>query len=235
MKETFIFSISWADILSKFDDRIRLEVYDAIVLYQKTGNVPKLSDTANMAFSFIRMELDKNNDRWEQIRQKRVESGRLGALKTNELRQKSANDGKSRQVSASVGKESASVGKSGCFNNVNNYVINDVNNINNNKKEILKKKDFDFIKEDFKPLIEDWLTYKKERRESYKSVKTIKIFYENLISLSGGDYLKAKKIIEQSIGNNWAGIFALKTNTNPETKYDNSIDKDYGFEGFQHL
>lgn len=61
-------------------------------------------------------------------------------------------------------------------------------------------------------LLKDWLMYKKERNEGYKSVSSIKVFCRNLIGLSNGEYLLAEQIINQSIGNNWAGIFALKNN-----------------------
>ena len=61
-------------------------------------------------------------------------------------------------------------------------------------------------------LLKSWLEYKKERKENYKSVSSIKVFCRNLIGLSNGEYLLAEQIINQSIGNNWAGIFALKNN-----------------------
>lgn len=56
----------------------------------------------------------------------------------------------------------------------------------------------------------EWLEYKKERKESYKSKKSLQISYDHLVKLSDNNATKAKAIIEQSISNNYAGIFELK-------------------------
>src|SRR5574343_458826 len=68
-------------------------------------------------------------------------------------------------------------------------------------------------KSDWEILFEKWYEYKKQRRESYKSDMSKKVFEENLKNLSGNDILTAEKIIKQSMANNWAGIFELKTNS----------------------
>jgi len=69
----------------------------------------------------------------------------------------------------------------------------------------------DFIQEDFIPVFDEWLEYKSQRKEAYKCEKSIRIAYENLFELSGGRAETAKLIVRQSIGSNWAGLFALKT------------------------
>ena len=71
----------------------------------------------------------------------------------------------------------------------------------------------DFVEEDFKEVFQTWLDYKKERQESYKSEKSLKICYNKLLSLSENNPEKATLIVEQSIANNWQGLFELK-NTN---------------------
>lgn len=68
----------------------------------------------------------------------------------------------------------------------------------------------DFVSDDFKDVFSLWLEYKKDRRESYKSQKSLKMCYGNLLKLSTNNPDVAKLIIEQSIANNWAGIFELK-------------------------
>ena len=59
----------------------------------------------------------------------------------------------------------------------------------------------------------DWLEYKKERRETYKSDRSVKSFITKLRNLSGDDPAKAREIVEQSFANNYAGVFELKNNT----------------------
>lgn len=57
--------------------------------------------------------------------------------------------------------------------------------------------------------IQVWLDYKRSRGEKYKSPQSLAMFAKKLNELSNGDADIAQKIIEQSMANNWAGIFAL--------------------------
>lgn len=90
--------------------------------------------------------------------------------------------------------------------------INKDNIINKkvNKKEI----DISFVDIDFLESFKKWLNFKKENKQSYKSQMTLKTCYENLLELSGNNPEIAAKIINQSIANNWAGLFPLKNNIN---------------------
>jgi len=63
----------------------------------------------------------------------------------------------------------------------------------------------------FEKIIEKWIHYKIERRESYKTIG-LESFIKKLLELSGNNPAKALKIIEQSMSANWAGIFELKIN-----------------------
>lgn len=74
----------------------------------------------------------------------------------------------------------------------------------------------------FADVIGEWLSYKRERRESYKSAKSERLFEKQLREMSGGDPAAAWKIVEQSIANNWAGIFPLKTEKQHGTGKNNS-------------
>lgn len=58
---------------------------------------------------------------------------------------------------------------------------------------------------------EVWLDYKKSRKEKYKNNASIQAMVKNLHSLSGGNKDQAAAIIQQSMANNWAGVFELKT------------------------
>jgi len=104
-------------------------------------------------------------------------------------------------------------GKRGATNNNNNN--------NNNNKEI----DLSFLQKDFIPIVEKWLLYKKEKKQEYKGQTSINTFCKKLIEYSNGDAIIAEAIIEQSIANNWAGIFELKNNNNGN-KQQNGLDAD---------
>ena len=99
------------------------------------------------------------------------------------------------------------------------------NNNNNNKEKKNKEIDLSFLQKDFIPIVEKWLIYKKEKKQEYKGQTSIKTFCKKLIEYSNGDAIIAEAIIEQSIANNWAGIFELKNNNN-ENKQRNGLDAD---------
>jgi len=62
-----------------------------------------------------------------------------------------------------------------------------------------------------------WLKYKRSRGEAYKNKTSTTIAYKHLLEFSNEDPDKAIKVIEQSIGNNWAGLFGLKEQTTSKT------------------
>lgn len=83
----------------------------------------------------------------------------------------------------------------------------------------------DFVSEEFKSAFQLWLDYKRERKESYKSEKSLKIAYNQLVKLSGNNPDTAKLIVEQSIASNWQGLFELKNKNHNKPNiadYDNS-------------
>lgn len=66
------------------------------------------------------------------------------------------------------------------------------------------------VSDDFREVIFDWFSYKRERRESYKSHRSMQAFYNKLKTLSQNNPSVAREIVNQSMANNWAGIFQLK-------------------------
>lgn len=88
---------------------------------------------------------------------------------------------------------------------------------NSGKKEKVarKRKDLDlhFVEPSFQPIMADWLAYKSERGQTYRQ-KGVEGCYSNLKTLSGDDPDVARKIVEQSIANNYAGLFPLKSTNN---------------------
>jgi hypothetical protein len=73
------------------------------------------------------------------------------------------------------------------------------------------------IHTDFLLVFEKWMNYKKDRKESYKSTQSQKMFYNKMLALSNNSPEIAMQIIEQSMANNWAGIFELKQNQIKQT------------------
>ena len=74
--------------------------------------------------------------------------------------------------------------------------------------------------EKFKDVFDLWFDYKRKRKESYKNIMGRKQFYNKLYQLSNKDSNKALKIIEQSMANNYAGIFDVKESKPKEVELD---------------
>lgn len=66
------------------------------------------------------------------------------------------------------------------------------------------------IEPPWQELMHTWLEYKRIRKESYRSEIGIRKCLTMLRNLSGGNPETAMAIIDQSIANNWAGLFELK-------------------------
>jgi hypothetical protein len=69
--------------------------------------------------------------------------------------------------------------------------------------------DFSFVEDDFKKPFDDWIEYKEKRRETYKTQASLEACYRKLKNLSGNNPVTAGEVIEQSLANNWAGLFEL--------------------------
>ena len=74
------------------------------------------------------------------------------------------------------------------------------------------------ISEDLKPILIEWLEYKKSRKETYKNEKSLQALANELTRLSNNDQATARAIIQKSMANNWAGIFALKAEIKQDSR-----------------
>ena len=70
--------------------------------------------------------------------------------------------------------------------------------------------DYVFIKDPFKNIMNEWFEYKKQRKETYASEKSIEQCYNKLVKLSNDNVIEATKIINEAMANNYAGFFELK-------------------------
>ncbi|MFA5299718.1 MAG: hypothetical protein WC389_16155 [Lutibacter sp.] len=91
-------------------------------------------------------------------------------------------------------------------------------NRNENKDiiEVKNKKEFDFsfVELDYKKPFDEWMQYKKDRKENYKSQNSIAKFYNQLKLYSNFNPEIAQQIVDNSMSNNWAGIFKPKIDNN---------------------
>ena len=101
--------------------------------------------------------------------------------------------------------------------NKKNIIISSVSDVNGDKREkSQKEKKFTLegwaMQQDspWRELMLIWFDYKRTRKESYRSEMGAKKCLTLLRNLSAGNAEVAQRIIDQSIANNWAGLFALR-------------------------
>ena len=110
--------------------------------------------------------------------------------------------------------------------NVTRYeCVRNTDKVNINKSKVnINILNFDFIESEYSVCFLEWIDYKKEKKQSYKTQKSLESCYHNLKLLSDFDPEKAKQIVFNSISNNYSGLFKLKTdNKNQKDETRNYI------------
>lgn len=77
--------------------------------------------------------------------------------------------------------------------------------------------DLSAVEPAFQPIMADWLAYKSERGQTYRPLG-LQRCYVRLLTLSGNDAAKARRIVNFSIANNYSGLF-------PPHDQDNSANR----------
>ena len=88
---------------------------------------------------------------------------------------------------------------------------NDKNDKENNPPTPQEEINFIWQEEEFKTIWKEWKQYRKtEFKKTFKTVMSENKAIKHLHNLSGGNLKTAIAIIEQSMGNQWQGLFPLK-------------------------
>ena len=75
-RDSFIFHKDWYNALSQLDNNLRLELYDAIMRKAFYSEAPSLSSMGSLAMSFIEPQIERDFDKWLDIREKRSNAGK---------------------------------------------------------------------------------------------------------------------------------------------------------------
>lgn len=100
--------------------------------------------------------------------------------------------------------------------------------IKEEKSKVKKSNEFDFsfVQPEFIETFSMWLQYKKERRENYKSQMSLEQSYKLLLKHSENNPKLATEVVNQTIGNNWAGLQPLKKQFNQKPVLEPYNDKE---------
>lgn len=195
-RTSFVYYVEWANLLLNYPDDLRLKIDDAIKRYVLFGEEPTDAAVKFSIFGLIRGQIDRDFEKWQNIKKKRSEAGAKGA--------EAANAGKSRQKSANPAVN----------DNVNvNVNVNEDEYVSSFLEDKAKKISFNFVSSDFSEVFATWLKYKRQRGEQYTPAQA-KAFYSRLTQLSSGDPAKARQIVEQAMCGNYPTIVQLNPNSN---------------------
>lgn len=77
-RSSFVLYTEYDQHLELLTDEECGRLFRAIMQYAATGESPDLVGAERMAFSFIRAQMERDNERYEETRKKRSEAGKLG-------------------------------------------------------------------------------------------------------------------------------------------------------------
>ena len=82
---------------------------------------------------------------------------------------------------------------------------------NTSSNTLTLQPEYPFVDPMFEEAFSTWLEYKeKQWKFKYKTERSLKSAYAELVRMSGGDPCRAMQIVEQSMRNGWKGLFELK-------------------------
>lgn len=184
---------------------------DAIFHYHITGEVmQELPPMVLMAFTFIRTSIDSNTRKYEAIVERNRKNGKKGGRPRNP---KNPSEPKKP-----TGLKKTQVNPKNPSEPKKADTDTDTDTVKDTKTKTVSIDDL-FSNENIllKPIVSEWIAYKKEIKDPYKTVRGMKAFVKELQKLSNNDPKVAKEITERSMANNWKGIFELNNNGNGKT------------------
>lgn len=78
-KDFFLFYSSWYKVVKDLPTEIKIEIYEATIEYGLYGTITELTPMANVAFGFIKDDIDRNTKTYEEIKKQRSEAGKKGS------------------------------------------------------------------------------------------------------------------------------------------------------------
>lgn len=241
MKNSMLFYSDWLDSLSGLPDDKRLLLMECILRYGIYGDIPESLEPMEAALmKLFTSRIDSDNDKYNAVVERnRTNGSKGGRPKTQKNPEKprkpSGFSGNPKNPVAPLDNDNDNDNDNGgnllyppSKEEINEGSYEEVNTSEDSRepdtkprkrkeKSSAKKEKIDLLEmgvtPEMIPVVEEWMQYKTERHESYKP-RGFMMFYKRLCELSGGSAVRARKIIEQSMGNNYSGIFALKPTSN---------------------
>lgn len=198
-KKAFLLYTDMRESMSMLTNEEAGVLFKAILDYAADGK-PFATDNRLLeyAFSVVKQQLDRDADKYETIRSKRANAGAEGAKK----RWQKASAKEQQAIAVQEGKEAVETASTEAGTGSTNT--------KDDAPKGYEKFSFAFVEAEYKEAFLTWLEYKRERGEKFKAQSSLEAAYKKLVSLCNSDSSKAAAIVENSMANNWAGLFELK-------------------------
>lgn len=154
-KKSFIMYTDYQKHINLLSDEEAGKLIKAVLEYTNTSNEPKLPPAAYMAFSFIKEQIDRDLEKWEDTCKKRSEAGKLGGRP--KIHKDSGSEQKQLKAKKAIGFfENQNEAKKADNVNVNdsdnvsdseyvNETVNDIDTVNEYVSESENKNDIDIV------------------------------------------------------------------------------------------
>ncbi len=77
-KISFLMYLDYDEHFKLLTDEQAGQLIKAIIQYEKTKEMPNIEGVVKMAFSFIKQQLDRDEEKWQEEKKKRSEAGKKG-------------------------------------------------------------------------------------------------------------------------------------------------------------
>jgi hypothetical protein len=103
-RDSFVYHLSWEEVLDNLPEEVREEVRGGIIGYARTGVTPELKPLAKVAFEFVKRDLDRDFQRYQDMVASRSESGKKGAA-AKQANASNAKQSQAKRANASNAKQ----------------------------------------------------------------------------------------------------------------------------------
>ena len=151
-KKSFVFYLSWRSAINLLNDSQKAELLNAIFDYVAGEPVFINDGGVNICFEFIKSDIARDLEKWENIKEKRREAGKKGGMYSkknnplgfkliNQTKQKEAKEAKEANASFAKQKEAKEAVNVNVDVNVDNNIILTDNSTDNKQNNIIEKKE----------------------------------------------------------------------------------------------
>ena len=216
------FLVYAADIKETLDDLTDEQVgklFRGMVDYQVTGETPTFSGELKFAFIPIRQQMDRDNTKWQQTRDKRTASGRKGGIRSGEVRKAKAKGeaNEANEANASTDRFTDN------FINEANEAVNVNVNVNDNVN-VNVSDSFDAVSDGPAPLSSSLISYLNEKAgTNYNvTVAVVSRIGELLDAGYTGDDMRA--VIDKKVAE-WKDSDKMRSYLRPRTLFGDKFEE----------